>query len=98
MIRVILPYHLRTLARTEGEVVLMLPGPMTIAGVLDELEARFPMLHGTIRDLATRERRPFLRFYACGQDLSLEPADSPLPEAVIQGKDPLRIVGAMAGG
>jgi sulfur-carrier protein len=98
MIRVILPYHLRTLARTEGEVMLTLPGPVTIEGVLDALEARFPMLRGTIRDLATRERRPFLRFYACGQDLSLEPADSPLPEAVIRGSDPLRIVGAMAGG
>jgi hypothetical protein len=98
MIRVVLPHHLRALARTEKEVALELAGPATLAGVLDALEARYPMLRGTIRDHATHERRAFIRFFACGQDLSHEPADAPLPEAVATGAEPLRVVGAMAGG
>jgi len=98
MIRVLLPVHLRTLARVEGEVVLHLSGPATIRGVLDALEARYPVLAGTVREHVTLRRRPFIRFFACGQDLSLNSPDDPLPEAVASGKEPLFIVGAMAGG
>lgn len=98
MIRVILPQHLRTLARVDGEVTLDVASPMTVGSVLDALEVRYPMLRGTIRDHATKHRRPFIRFFACEQDLSHEPSDSPLPAAVVSGVEPLLIVGAMAGG
>jgi hypothetical protein len=98
MIRVILPYHLRNLARVEGEVGLRVEGPATQRSVLDALEARYPMLRGTIRDHATHRRRPFLRFFACQQDLSLHSPDDPLPEAVASGAEPFLVVGAIAGG
>ena len=98
MIRVVLPYHLRNLARVEGEVCLEVPPPVTIAAVLDALEARFPVLRGTIRDHGTLKRRPFIRFFACKEDLSLEPVDTRLPEAVLDGTEPFLVVGAMAGG
>jgi sulfur-carrier protein len=98
MIRVVLPAHLRTLARVDGELRLDVEGDVTLAVLLDALEARHPMLRGTIRDQITRQRRPFLRFFACEQDLSHEPADTPLPDAVTSGKEPFLIVGAMAGG
>ena len=98
MIRVVLPAHLRALARVDGEVRLDLEGDVTLAAVLDALEARYPMLRGTIRDHVTHRRRAFLRFFACEQDLSQEPTDAPLPGAVATGKEPLLIVGAMAGG
>ncbi|MCZ7649298.1 MAG: MoaD/ThiS family protein [Planctomycetota bacterium] len=98
MIRVVLPQHLRTLARVEGEVGLEIPGPVSVAAILDALEARFPALRGAIRDRDTKKRRPFIRFYACEEDFSHAPPESPLPEAVAQGREPLRIVGAMAGG
>jgi molybdopterin synthase sulfur carrier subunit len=98
MIRVILPQHLRTLARVAGEITLDVASPMTVGTVLDALEARYPMLRGTIRDHATKHRRPFIRFFACEQDLSHELPDTPLPEAVATGAEPLLIVGAMAGG
>ena len=98
MIRVIIPQHLRTLAHVGGEVELELDGPVTLRSVLDALEARYPMLRGTIRDQVTLERRPFLRFFACGEDLSHEPPDAPLPEAVASGKEPFIIIGAIAGG
>jgi len=98
MIRVTLPAHLRTLARVSGEVELQLEGPVTQAAILDALEARFPMLRGTIRDHVTKRRRPFVRFFACEQDLSHEPPDAPLPDAVATGAEPFMIVGAMAGG
>ena len=98
MIRVVLPYHLQTLARVGKEVELQVEGPVTMGLVLDALETRYPMLRGTIRDHVTLQRRPFLRFFACGEDLSLELPDTPLPEAVAIGAQPLRIVGAMAGG
>ena len=98
MIRVVLPAHLRALARVDGEVRLDIQGDVTLAAVLDALEARYPMLRGTIRDHVTRRRRAFLRFFACEQDLSHEPADAPLPGAVATGKEPFLIVGAMAGG
>jgi hypothetical protein len=98
MIRVVLPYHLRTLARLEGEVKLEVAGPITQHSVLDALEARYPMLRGTIRDHVTLQRRPMLRFFACEEDLSHEPPDAPLPEAVASGKEPFFIVGAIAGG
>jgi molybdopterin synthase sulfur carrier subunit len=97
-IRVLLPYHLRNLARVQGEVALDVPGPVSVRSVLDALEARHPMLRGTIRDHVTLERRTFVRFFACGEDLSLEPAEQPLPVAVAQGQEPLMVVGAMAGG
>ena len=97
-IRVQIPYHLRTLAKVEGDVQLEVPGPVSIRAVLDALEARYPMLRGTIRDYATGERRPFLRFFACQEDFSLEPLDAPLPEAVVEGREPLLIIGAVAGG
>jgi sulfur-carrier protein len=98
MIRVELPAHLRTLARVNGEVELEVAGPATQGAVLDALEARYPMLRGTIRDYGTHQRRPFVRFFACQQDLSLEPPDAPLPEAVVRGAEPFLIIGAMAGG
>ena len=98
MIRVTLPQHLRTLAGVEGEVPLDAGERPTIRTVLDALEARHPVLRGTIRDHATAERRDFIRFFACGRDLSLDPADELLPEEVASGKDVLRVVGAMAGG
>jgi sulfur-carrier protein len=98
MIRVVLPPHLRTLAKVSGEVNLDLEGVITQRAVLDALEARYPMLRGTIRDHGTLRRRPFLRFFACEQDLSHEPPDSPLPDAVVSGAEPFYIVGAIAGG
>jgi len=98
MIRVVLPPHLRGLAKISGEVELDLQGPVTQRSVVDALEARYPMLRGTIRDHVTQLRRPFLRFFACGEDLSHEQPDAPLPEAVASGKEPLLIVGAIAGG
>ncbi len=98
MIRVTLPYHLRNLAGTHAEVQVEVPEPVTQWAVLDALEARYPMLRGTIRDQATRERRAFIRFFACGQDLSHEPGDAPLPADVVSGAQPYRIIGAMAGG
>ena len=98
MIRVIIPQHLRTLAHVGSEVELELDGPLTLRSVLDALEARYPMLRGTIRDQVTQQRRPFLRFFACEEDLSHEPPDAPLPEAVASGKEPFIIIGAIAGG
>ncbi len=98
MIRVVLPPHLRGLARVTGEVELDVTGPATQRSVLDALEARYPMLHGTIRDHVTQQRRPFLRFFACGEDLSHELPDAPLPDAITSGAEPLLILGAIAGG
>ena len=98
MIRVVLPQHLRTLAKVDGEVKLEVEGPITQRSVLDALEARYPMLRGTIRDHVTQERRAFLRFFACEEDLSHEPPDAALPEAVATGKEPFLIIGAIAGG
>lgn len=98
MIRVVLPAHLRTLARVNGEVTLEVKGEVTQRSVLDALEARYPMLRGTIRDHVTLTRRPFVRFFACEQDLSHESPDTPLPDAVATGAEPFLIVGAMAGG
>jgi molybdopterin synthase sulfur carrier subunit len=98
MIRVVLPAHLRTLAKISGEVTLDVEGQVTQASVLDALEARYPMLCGTIRDHVTKQRRPFLRFFACEEDLSHEPPDAPLPDAVASGAEPLLIIGAIAGG
>ncbi len=98
MIRVTLPYHLRNLARIEREITLDLGADATIAQVLDALEAKYPMLRGTMRDHGTLKRRPFIRFFACKEDLSLEPTDTKLPEAVLNGTEPFLIVGAMAGG
>jgi len=98
MIRVVLPAHLRTLARVDGEVTLNVKGPVTQRTVLDALEARYPMLRGTIRDQVTQQRRPFVRFFACEEDLSHESQDTPLPDAVATGVEPFLIVGAMAGG
>ena len=98
MIRVILPVHLKTLAKIDGEALVEVEGPVTQRAVLGAIEAAYPMLRGTIRDHATLERRAFIRFFACGEDLSDEPLDAPLPDAVIAGSEPYRIVGAMAGG
>ena len=98
MILVVLPAHLRTLARVDGDVTLDIEGPVTQRAVLDALEARYPMLRGTIRDQATAKRRPFLRFFACEEDLSHESPDAPLPDAVALGTEPFFIVGAIAGG
>ncbi len=98
MIRVVLPYHLRNLARVEGEVQLEVASPVTIQAVLDALEVRFPMLRGTIRDHVTLKRRPFVRFFACKEDLSLEPPGTQLPGEIVNGTEPFLIVGAMAGG
>jgi sulfur-carrier protein len=98
MIRVVLPAHLRALARVDGEVQLHVAGPVTQGSVLDALEARYPMLRGTIRDQRTMQRRAFVRFFACQQDLSHQQPDAPLPQAVAAGAEPYLIVGAMAGG
>jgi hypothetical protein len=98
MIRVVLPAHLRKLARVEREVEVEVAGAVTQRSVLDALEARYPMLRGTIRDHATAKRRPFVRFFACEQDLSHDPPDAPLPEPVASGNEPFLVVGAMAGG
>jgi len=98
MIRVVLPFHLRNLARVDGEVELEVGPPLTIRAVLDALESRYPVLQGTIRDHGTLKRRPFIRFFACKEDLSLEPADTQLPAEVVSGAEPFLIVGAMAGG
>jgi molybdopterin synthase sulfur carrier subunit len=97
-VRVALPYHLRNLAHVEGDVLLEVPAPVTLRAVLDALEARYPMLRGTIRDYATGQRRAFLRFFACETDLSHESPDAELPEAVAAGREPLLILGAIAGG
>ena len=97
-VRVVLPAHLRTLARVDGEVKLDVTGPVTQRAVLDALETKYPMLRGTVRDHVTRQRRAFVRFFACEQDLSHEPPDAPLPAPVASGAEPLLIVGAMAGG
>jgi len=98
VIRVVLPPHLRTLAHVRDEVQLEIPGRVTRASVLDALEATYPMLRGTIRDHVTEQRRPFLRFFACARDLTHEPADAPLPDAVAAGAEPFLILGAIAGG
>lgn len=98
MIRVVLPPHLRNLAKVPSEVELDVPAPVTLRSTLDALEASYPMLCGTIRDHVTQERRPFLRFFACSEDLSHESPDSPLPDAVVSGSEPLLVVGAIAGG
>jgi hypothetical protein len=98
MIRVTLPAHLRTLAQVDGEVELDVEGPITQRSVLDALEARYPVLRGTIRDHGSDRRRPWLRFFACEQDLSHEPPDAPLPEAVAAGTEPFMVIGAIAGG
>jgi sulfur-carrier protein len=98
IVRVVLPAHLRTLARVDGEVKVDLDGPATQRAVLDALEAAYPMLRGTIRDQETKRRRAFLRFFACEEDLSNESPDAPLPEAVGRGAEPLLVIGAMAGG
>jgi molybdopterin synthase sulfur carrier subunit len=98
MIRVILPHHLRTLAHVGGEVTLEVAGPVTQRSVLDALEARYPMLRGTIRDHVTQQRRPFLRFFACEEDLSHESPDAPLPDVVASGAEPFIVIGAIAGG
>jgi molybdopterin synthase sulfur carrier subunit len=98
MIRVVLPAHLRSLARVDDEVRLDLDGQATLCSVLDALEARYPVLRGTIRDHVTHKRRSFVRFFACEEDLSHEPPDTPLPQAVVTGAEPFLVVGAMAGG
>ena len=98
MIRVVLPFHLRTLAHVEGEVTIEVEGQVTLRSVLNALEARYPVLRGTIRDHVTGQRRPFIRFFACEQDLSHEPQDALLPDAVASGAEPFLIVGAIAGG
>ena len=98
MIRVIIPHHLRTLAGVGAEVSLAVEEPVTLRSVLDALEARYPVLRGTIRDHVTLERRPFLRFFACKQDLSHQPPDTPLPDAIASGAEPFYIIGAIAGG
>jgi hypothetical protein len=98
MIRVTLPKHLRTLAEVEGEVQLEVAAPVTTASVLDALESRFPVLRGTVRDHTTKKRRDFIRFFACEEDLSNDPTDALLPQAVVEGREPFMVVGAMAGG
>ena len=98
MIRVVLPHHLRTLAKVSDEVQLEVPPPLTLGGVLDALESRYPVLRGTIRDHGTLKRRPFVRFFVCEQDLSHESPDAPLPAAIATGDEPFFVVGAMAGG
>lgn len=98
MIRIVIPTHLRTLAKVDREVEIEVEGPVTIRTMLDALETRYPMLRGTIRDHVTLKRRDFIRFFACGEDWSHEPTDTPLPERVVTGAEPFRIVGAMAGG
>ncbi|HYA78930.1 MAG TPA: MoaD/ThiS family protein [Candidatus Nitrosopolaris sp.] len=98
MIRVVLPFHLRNLARVDGEAQLEVAEPVTLGAVLDALESHYPVLRGTIRDHDTLKRRPFVRFFACKEDLSLEPPETPLPDAVVSGDEPFLIIGAMAGG
>ena len=98
MIHVVLPFHLRNLARVDGEVQLEVESPVTVLSVLDALEARYPALRGTIRDHVTLKRRPFVRFFACKEDLSLEPPEAALPDEVVSGAEPFLIIGAMAGG
>ncbi len=98
MIRIVLPYHLRRLAEVDGEVTLEVDGPLTQRTILDALESRYPTFRGMIRDHVTHKRRPFLRFFACEQDLSHHPLDAPLPEAVASGEEPFLIIGAIAGG
>lgn len=98
MIRVVIPHHLRQLANVNGEIELQIDGEVTPCSILGALEARYPVLRGTIRDQATKERRAFIRFFACGEDLSLEPPDAPLPDAITNGTERFMIVGAMAGG
>jgi len=98
MIRVVLPTNLRKLADVDREIEIQVEDPPTLGAVLEALEGRYPMLRGTIRDQVTKQRRPFIRFFACGEDLSHEPADSPLPPEVVRGEKPLLVVGAMAGG
>jgi hypothetical protein len=98
MIRVILPQHLRTLAKVDGEVQFAIEGPVTQRAILDALEARYPMLCGTMRDHVTLKRRPFIRFFACEEDLTHEPPDAPLPDAVAKGTEPFLVIGAIAGG
>ena len=97
-IRVVLPPHLRGLAKISGEIKLEIPGPVSVRSVLDVLEANYPMLQGTIRDHVTQQRRPFLRFFACEEDITHESPDAPLPDEVVTGKEPLLIIGAIAGG
>jgi molybdopterin synthase sulfur carrier subunit len=98
MIRVVLPYHLRSLAQVGGEVTLELAGPVSVTAILDALEARYPMLRGTIRDHVTKKRRPMLRFFACEEDISHEDPGEAMPAAIAEGREPLLIVGAIAGG
>lgn len=98
MIRVVLPYHLRVLARVDGEVELDVSEPLTVSSVLDALEARFPALRGTVRDHVTHQRRAFVRFFVCKEDISLDPPNRVLPEPVLKGEEPFLIIGAMAGG
>ena len=98
MIRVVLPAHLRILAKVGGEVQLEIEGPVTVRSILDALESRYPPLSGTLRDHVTGKRRPFVRFFACEEDLSHDPVDTPLPDAVVAGKEPFLVVGAIAGG
>ncbi len=98
MIRVVLPIQLRRLGSIEREIEVLVEGPATVNAVLDALESQYPMLRGTIRDQISKRRRPFIRFFACGQDVSLDPPDSPLPDLVVAGTEPLRIIGAIAGG
>lgn len=98
MVRVILPYHLKTLAKLDGEVQLDVPSPVTVSAILDAVEARYPMLRGTIRDHGTLQRRAFIRFFACAQDYSLEAPETPLPDAVAAGAEPFYVIGAIAGG
>ncbi|HEU5071554.1 MAG TPA: MoaD/ThiS family protein [Verrucomicrobiae bacterium] len=98
MIRVQLPFHLRTLAGVNGEVQLAVPAPVTLGAVLEAVETRYPVLRGTIRDHVTLKRRPFVRFFACKEDLSLEPPETPLPAPILTGEEPFLIIGAMAGG
>jgi len=98
MIRVVLPQHLRTLAHVGSEVQINVQGAVTLRAILDAIEAEYPMLQGTIRDHVTQERRPFLRFFACGEDMSHESPDTPVPEAVISGAEPFLVIGAIAGG
>ena len=97
-IRVVLPYHLRNLAHVEGDVLVDVPAPVTLRALLDALEANYPMLRGTIRDYGTGQRRAFLRFFACEEDISHQPPDANLPDAVAEGREPLLIIGAIAGG
>lgn len=98
MIRVVIPEHLRTLSRVDGEVLLDLPAPVTVASILEAIEGRYPMLRGTLRDHGTLRRRPFIRFFVCEQDWSHEPTDAPLPQAISDATEPFLIIGAMAGG